>query len=51
MDKELEELRIGSKLPRLLNCLPYKELPNVPLYMEQVIDYINKTLETAQDFR
>jgi hypothetical protein len=45
MDKELEELQIGLKPPPLLNCPPYKELPNVPLYMEQVIDYINKTLK------
>jgi hypothetical protein len=51
MDKELEELQAWLKAASSFELPPYKELPNVPLYMEQVVDYINKTLKAAQSLR
>ena len=45
MDKELDELQAWLKAASSFELPPYNELPNVPLYMEQVIEYINKTLK------
>jgi hypothetical protein len=45
MDKELEELQNWLKAASSFELPSYKELPTVPLYMEQVIDYINETLK------
>jgi hypothetical protein len=45
MDKELEELQNWLKAASSFELPSYKELPTVPLYMEQVIDYINATLK------
>jgi hypothetical protein len=45
MDKELEELQNWLKAASSFELPSYKELPTVPLYMEQVIDYINTTLK------
>jgi hypothetical protein len=51
MDKELEELQNWLKAASSFELPSYKELPTVPLYMEQVIDYINDHPETPQDHR
>jgi len=45
MDKELDELQAWLKAASSFELPPYNELPNVPLYMEQVVEYINKTLK------
>jgi hypothetical protein len=45
MDKELEELQNWLKAASSFELPSYKELPTVPLYMEQVVDYINTTLK------
>ena len=45
MDKELEELQSWLRAASVFELPSYKELPTVPLYMEQVVDYINTILE------
>src|SRR5574344_1373847 len=54
MDKEVSELIEWLKAASVYELPPYKELPNVPLYMEQVTGYINDILKplnpTQKDF-
>jgi hypothetical protein len=45
MNKELEELQKWLDAASSFELPSYKELPTVPLYMEQVVEYINKTLK------
>ena len=44
MDEELKKLQDWLESASLYELPSYKELPTVPLYMEQVVGYINKTL-------
>jgi len=44
MDEELKNLQDWLENASLYELPSYKELPTVPLYMEQVTAYINKTL-------
>jgi hypothetical protein len=44
MGKEFEELEAWLAAASVYSLPSYKELPSVPLYMEQVVEYVNKTL-------
>jgi hypothetical protein len=44
MDKEIEELQAWLQAAEKYGLPDYKELPKVPLYMEQVIGYVNDVL-------
>jgi hypothetical protein len=45
MDKEIKELEDWFLAAMAYELPSYKELPTVPLYMEQVVSYINQTLK------
>jgi hypothetical protein len=47
MEKEVDELVARLKMASSFELPSYKELPAVPLYMEQVTAYINDTLKDA----
>jgi hypothetical protein len=44
MDKEIEKLQSWLKIAASYELPSFKELPTVPLYMEQVVGYINQKL-------
>ncbi len=44
MDKEIEKLQFWLKTASSYELPSFKELPTVPLYMEQVVVYINQVL-------
>ena len=49
MDKEIEELKQYLQGVSDFAFPEYKELPNIELYMEQVLKYINTTLPVFEN--